>query len=367
MCWTSRKYGVQVNYTAATDWETENNDSGSRADEIKVNQKYNGALTYFYMDNDVDYYKFTTTEKGCARLTFTHASINDDEIFWIVTLYDAEFNQLTSIDVSGKKSAVSSAYVGIPAGTYYVYVEGWEECEDMYGIQVAFTASSIWETELNDSSATADTIVKNKTYNGSLATDNDTDYYKFVMKTTDYASFTFKHTSFNEGWSFWYVTLYDKDFNEIKCLESTGKKATVYTSLVKLKKGTYYIVVEKDSYSSRTYSLRVRSAYTVKYHSTASSAASGTVTKVKYGVSTKTKTVEQLKFSVSGKTFAGWRVYREYDGKWAATKTGSDKLEWVALTNGKLPSGYSYKLYENGESVAKTAPSGVVHFYGQWK
>ena len=109
-----------------------------------------------------------------------------------------------------------------------------------------------------------------------------------------------------------------------------------------------------------------QSSFTVKYHADDTANASSKTTKVQYGVSTKTLTAAQLGFSKTGKSFAGWKAYREADDKWFVTDKDG-KTSWTKLTNGKLPSGSSFCLYKNGTSVAKTAPSGNVHLYAQWK
>ncbi len=106
-------------------------------------------------------------------------------------------------------------------------------------------------------------------------------------------------------------------------------------------------------------------SFTVYYHSSVKASASGSTTKVIYGTPTKTLTVSALDFEKTGYTFAGWRCYREYDGKWL-TRDPDGNQKWLDLTDG-LPSGYSYNIYGNGAKIAKTAPSGKVHFYAQWK
>lgn len=77
-------------------------------------------------------------------------------------------------------------------------------------------------------------------------------------------------------------------------------------------------------------------------------------TLVKYGVSTATKTNT---FTRTGYQFKEWRVYRDYDDKWAMKKSDGSTT-WA--TSG------TYKPYENGIKVAQTAPCGNVYFYAQW-
>ncbi|MCD8056003.1 MAG: hypothetical protein LUE25_04725, partial [Clostridiales bacterium] len=65
--------------------------------------------------------------------------------------------------------------------------------------------------------------------------------------------------------------------------------------------------------------------------------------------------------------FIGWKVYRSDTDQWRAVdSTGAQS--WQSLVNGELPDGYSYYLYADGTSVARTASVGSeVHFYAQWE
>ena len=103
--------------------------------------------------------------------------------------------------------------------------------------------------------------------------------------------------------------------------------------------------------------------YTIKYHSDAHTAPISTI--VRYGVLTKTKKISELGFSKADFTFMGWKAYREIDDKWYIKDTAGRKY-YKKLADGRLPEGYSYVLYRNGESVKASAPGGVVHFYAQW-
>lgn len=124
--------------------------------------------------------------------------------------------------------------------------------------------------------------------------------------------------------------------------------------------------VSTDSASSVTNSgNNTISSYTIYYHKTDTGAANGITTTVAYGVSTATRKAAALGYSKTGYTFAGWKVYREIDDKWyVVNKSGT--AAWKKLTNGTLPSGYSFYLYSNGAAVSKNALNGKVHFYATW-
>ena len=106
--------------------------------------------------------------------------------------------------------------------------------------------------------------------------------------------------------------------------------------------------------------------FTIKYHSDDSSAASARSTTVNYGTFTKTLSYTELGFANPGKTFAGWKAYREVDDTWFMRDPDGNKV-YKKLVNGQLPAGHTFILYKNAESVKATAPSGIVHFYAQWR
>ena len=150
-------------------------------------------------------------------------------------------------------------------------------------------------------------------------------------------------------------------------------------SFVKLVKGKlpagYEYVIYRDGTKVRTVAKRgnvhfygqwQENKFTVNYHLDDNSNASSQKTDVVYGNWTKTLTVKELGFSKSGKTFVGWKAYREIDDKWYV-KDASGNYKFVKLVNGKLPSGYTFAIYKNGTNIRTFAKSGNVHFYGQWK
>ena len=106
--------------------------------------------------------------------------------------------------------------------------------------------------------------------------------------------------------------------------------------------------------------------FKVYYHPEEGGKASSKTTPVTYGKAVKTLKTTDLGFSKPGKTFAGWKVYRDVDDKWYVSDT-SGNCSFKKLEKGKLPAGFKYELYKEGAGVSKTAVGGGVHFYGTWK
>ena len=104
-------------------------------------------------------------------------------------------------------------------------------------------------------------------------------------------------------------------------------------------------------------------SFSVHYHRTDETAASSRVTNVEFGTSTQTIGYESLGFSIEGKRFIGWKVYRADTQCWRVVNS-SGVQSWSRT----VPEEGDYYLYANECSVSKTAPAGTdVHFYGQWE
>ena len=102
--------------------------------------------------------------------------------------------------------------------------------------------------------------------------------------------------------------------------------------------------------------------FTVKYHLEDSAPASSKTTTVTYGVNTNILKLAELGFSKTGYSFQGWKAYREYDSKYFVYDSEGTNL-WAT----SLPTKGGYYLYSDGQAISETTPSGIVHFYGQWK
>ena len=86
----------------------------------------------------------------------------------------------------------------------------------------------------------------------------DRDYYKFEVDKDRNIAFHFYHDYTNENDLAWVATIMDENGNEISTLESAKNEYQVTTGVIELKKGTYYILIENDLYSSEdTYWFRI--------------------------------------------------------------------------------------------------------------
>lgn len=141
--WSDAAYNLKVNYTPASDWETELNENFETSDLISMDTYVNGSIKD---DNDKDYYKLDVGRPGYISVVFGHDVVNSDNSLWKIQLYDASFNELKVASCTGKSDMVTSPYFAA-AGTYYVRINrdwSWSDATYRFKVTYNFTDSTPW-------------------------------------------------------------------------------------------------------------------------------------------------------------------------------------------------------------------------------
>lgn len=254
-------YSFRINYSATNQWEKEVNDGYGTANDIKLNAAYSGANQF---SNDKDYYKFKVNKAGKISINFRHSVLNDSNSYWNLYVYDEQTNRLLKKEIRGTESNVTTAELGLPAGTYYLLVEAYYHYSDAtYTFKINYTASNRWETEVNDGYATADPITLGYNYNGAIQEGSDEDYYKFTMNSAGHVKVNFKHPNLNDNDYCWKVKLYNASTQVLASLDVRGMDTNLSTGTISLGRGTYYVCVTSGDYyyATSTYTLRVDNSY----------------------------------------------------------------------------------------------------------
>lgn len=143
--WSDIDYGISV-ITNKEKGRTENedNDDYGSATRISLGTAVKGNIQ---SEDDVDFYKIVLKKRTNIKITFSHEPVNSDYTFWTVRLYsedssgsisDNEENEAIYINGDSAKN-VSSNWRSLPAGTYYVKIEGYgsEYWNDDYKLKVS--------------------------------------------------------------------------------------------------------------------------------------------------------------------------------------------------------------------------------------
>ena len=256
-------YSFKVNFTASSDWETENNNSKNDADEIIVNKTYNGS---FSTDGDVDWYKLTIPQDGYFYVDFQHDLVDSTRTYWQIRLYDSTGVNFVDgnssyFGVTGNSNKITNTF-GVSAGTYYIKLNDDYYSGVNYNLCVKFFAASDWESENNNSKDSADLISVNQTYNGSFSTDGDVDWYKFNITENGYFVVDFQHELVDSTRTYWQMRLYDStginfiDGNSTYFGVTGNSNRT--TNTFGVGPGTYFIKLNDDYYSGVNYTLNVK-------------------------------------------------------------------------------------------------------------
>lgn len=247
-------------YAGDTYYETEDNDDYSSADYVPVNSTIYGVCREY----DSDWYKFTlsSSAKVNVQFSFNRADADGD---WDVYLYkydgNGDYTQLEYKDVYVYDGSYTFSSLGLPAGTYFVKVYGYNSaCGRQYSITPKCSYVSNWETEFNDEYTSADPLSMGVTRYG-VCRGYDRDWYKFVLNAPSTVSVTFTHTKASADGD-WDVYLYkykgDGEYDQLAYKDVYVSDGNYTFPTQGLSAGTYFVrVCGYNSACGRQYGVTV--------------------------------------------------------------------------------------------------------------
>lgn len=269
--YSSAKYTFVVNFEEEGEYyEAEpNDDLATQAMKIKTNKTYVGNISDY---DDVDCYKFTLKEKRKVCLKFTHAKLSEDYTLWQVDLLGDEEGGLTNIYSTGQTAKLYSDNVRLPAGTYYVRIAHYNSLSSDIDYEICVITEKEkgkTENEENDDYSTATKISLGTSIKGNIQSENDIDFYKFVLKKTTNVKITFTHDPVDSDYNLWSVKLYSEESGD----GLPNNDGDTYLSVAgnssknlsgnwrSLPAGTYYVKIERynSDYCNNDYKLKVAS------------------------------------------------------------------------------------------------------------
>lgn len=264
-------YRLKIETGLSETTEFEINDTPEQAEIFKENSVVSGMLAPKVMGLDKDYFKITLTEKSYLTVNFVHEfdekEFDEDYNGWNVRLLrpekDGTYTEIVKRISKWNDEGVNITGMGLPAGDYYILVDADSMRYTSVPYSLTYTCQTdlLFESESNNTKETANEVGTLKDYYGTLISTDmnfDRDYYKFTVEKDRNIAFHFYHDYTNENDLAWVATIIDENGNEISKLESAKNEYQVTTGVIELKKGTYYILIENDLYSSEdTYWFRI--------------------------------------------------------------------------------------------------------------
>jgi hypothetical protein len=264
-------YRLKVETGLSETTEFEINDTPEQAEIFKENSIVSGMLAPKVMGLDKDYFKITLTEKSYLTVNFVHEfdekEFDEDYNGWNVRLLrpekDGTYTEIVKRVSKWNDEGVNITGMGLPAGDYYILIDADSMRYTSVPYSLTYTCQTdlLFESESNNTKETANEVGTLKDYYGTLISTDmnfDRDYYKFEVDKDRNIAFHFYHDYTNENDLAWVATIIDENGKEISKLESAKNEYQVTTGVIELKKGTYYILIENDLYSSEdTYWFRI--------------------------------------------------------------------------------------------------------------
>ena len=146
-------YKINVKFTAAYDWETENNSTRGKANLLEFDAIKYGSATSEY---DEDWYKFNVTSNSYVAIEFSHEAIDKDIVYWKFWIQnsrgvnihkDLGLDSQGRYEVKGNEDVTTHVYY-LPTGTYYIKITGApKENTATYSLKVFYGNSSNYSTE----------------------------------------------------------------------------------------------------------------------------------------------------------------------------------------------------------------------------
>lgn len=245
VCPTGVDYSITPIETEDLAWEKEVNNTRSRATDITSGVKACGTLVE---DNDIDYYKFTTSKSGNTVINF---KIEDEEkeewksgYGFSISFEDSDGMQIYG-DGNIKSNYVSRVFAYKPDTTFYVKIEKSYDysttprpIDVKYSVTAVETEDLTWEQESNDTKSTANDLVNEEEKMASLLTGGDVDCFKYTAPASGSIVFDFKikdevHTAYTSGYG-WDIIIKDAEGNK---LDSCWTKVNTTFNAIDVNKG----------------------------------------------------------------------------------------------------------------------------------
>ncbi|MBR1630171.1 MAG: hypothetical protein IJ679_13060 [Lachnospiraceae bacterium] len=251
---------------------------------ISLNKEYTDFLDAssdnVYIEN---YYKFKIKNPGYIRLSYKHYSYDDDgDALWWYYIYKEGNENIFDAGIWEDITSDTVLISGVSPGTYYLRVTtGWAKkgytaayygiygsyndysrgvTDANYSFKINYSASSVWEREMNNSIATANKVAIDKKYHGNSGSSDgyiDNDYYSLTLDSEKKLNFNFKHSRIDDGHEdFTHAfEVYKGGVDQCITREVVSEKVESKTvKLGTLAKGTYYICIHRyrDDYLDKS-------------------------------------------------------------------------------------------------------------------
>ncbi|MDR1113099.1 MAG: cell wall-binding repeat-containing protein [Bacteroidales bacterium] len=245
-------YSLKVGFTKIDVTETEPNDAYEIANPLTSGSWMTSIMA---TNETVDYFSIKTNSAG--KIVFDTRTFFGDLDYEVLdvngySVIKAE-NPMGGTELIPK---VGQMIVYLEAGTYYVRARKYASYDGKYEIRVSFTSCETTEVEPNDTPAQANELPEEEWARGIMATNETIDYYSFIVKEAGQVTFETR-TFFS---NVYYDIMSGDGYTVLKGINTMGGAEgapRVYTEVVSLDIGEYYIRVRKYNAYDGKYELKI--------------------------------------------------------------------------------------------------------------
>lgn len=265
---TDKEYQIDAVIDNRADFEIECNDNIFRYTELYNSIEVSGSASMFDNKQDQDFYMFRMPEDGYIDFSFVHPTVKDKaSVCWQVVLFAENGTEIISFNSLFSDSAKKTERAGLAAGNYYVLIKNVVYTDITYTLEIERSYSDLFETEPNGTEAGADIIGLNSSVSGILNSrigGLDRDHYKIIVKKTGSIKIDFSHPSIEEGntKNGWNIVLMNEKGERLFTGRSLWGNESVGSPEIGLGGGTYYILIDSESFYHNTAQYKLSVTYT---------------------------------------------------------------------------------------------------------
>ncbi len=246
--WSKAKYSFMIDFEDNFDWEYELNNSFENANWTRLGRIDYGNL----MDpEDEDYYKFNVPEAGRLRVFFKLADKKAQDHKWYLRVYDSSHWPIMDGLLGENVDDSIESWENLPAGDYWLRIDtdstdpdAWSD--SIYSVNINCYEDPDMEKEDNNSFEKANPIQLNHSYDASMKTHADEDYYTFSTDRPGSVSLALSWLK-DENVPYWIFEIYDANRNQLLERKVRAQKDTpVETGKIGLDAGKYYLRIRTD-------------------------------------------------------------------------------------------------------------------------
>lgn len=251
MLGTMTAFPVMADDEAAAIKEVESNDTLETADVLPLHTPFTGNL---YDAEDMDYFMFTLPVHCVVELNFAidvPVTNSTGCKYWSVDLCTSEGDTVRVFDIDGTKANYHLTTQGLDTGSYYLRVRSNDSCYCVvpYTLTVNAYNGTGWEGESNNSLSTADEMAVNSVMNARMYNGDDIDYYKLTVDSSGKLTVKFEIEPIpaNDN-EYWQLSLLNEKGEQLLTKAVYGNNTVTALDEYEAEAGTYYILVNNDSY-----------------------------------------------------------------------------------------------------------------------